>query len=167
MTILDLEAKVAKRIEKAIGNLQLKNKKGEYQEVKVVRGILPPENIMKKKDTSYEEFPFIMVRFHRLNEDNEAIAEFKIIIGVCVEDEDGKNRQEAWKEENYQEGHHDLLTCISKIRQNFLRSTNLEGALIKKPFKAEIFLEQPFPYMYAEINLQVMLNIIDSTDYID
>lgn len=153
MNLVYLEELLREKIENAVKLLKLKNKKGELVKIKTITGILPPQNLSKRDEE--EEYPFIVVRLHKHKEEDEALATFKIIVAICAEGENAETRKKDFQTENYRQGHYDLVTIVEKIRQELLKDLRIGEGLIKKPFEAEIFLEQPFPYMYAEINIGV------------
>lgn len=155
MTLTNIEDYLKEKIEDSISECKLKNKFGQLTNISVMTGLLPPQNYYK----TINEYPFILIRNYKSDDDRVnriSTQNFKLYIGICAEEENKKQDNENFDISNYQEGHKDLTSLYEKIRLALLENpyfgTNKFTCQIKK-ISFELFLEQPFPYFIAQVDI--------------
>lgn len=116
----------------ALENFKIETKTGT-RPPKIFKYFLPT-----KTKVSEGDFPLVIIR-PITGEDNENQTNItvKFICGVFSEDEDGV---------------YDLASLIEKLRKIFLENYELSNKFkIEKPFKWEIYDDQPYPQWLGEI----------------
>lgn len=161
-----LEESIKDRVEEALSGLTLRNSKFEYSTVNVNTGLLPPKDFKYKigdDEFKYDEFPFVLLRTLG-GEDNEekSIVSVKLLLGIVIESKEKRDKTPGMEFEPYRKGHKDLLTIIERIRLNFQKNPIIGNYFsFEKPFKWEIYREQPLLHMYGEINMNFRIPQIE------
>lgn len=155
MTIIDIENYLKDQIKDSIIGCKRKNKLGQLTDISVMTGLLPPQNYYK----AINEYPFILIRNYKSDDDRanrSSTQNFKLYIGICAEEENKRQDNANFDISNYQEGHKELTSLYEKIRLQLLEypffGTNGFVCQIKK-ISFELFLEQPFPYFIAQVDI--------------
>lgn len=155
MTLIDIEEYLKKQIKISLEGFKLKNKLGQLSYISVMTGLLPPKNYYK----SINEYPFVLLRNHKSDDDRigrTSTQNFKLYIGICAEEENKRQDENNFDIENYQVGHRNLTNLYEKIRLQLLENPyfGTEGFTCQiKKINFELFLEQPFPYFIAQVDI--------------
>ena len=159
MTYHEMEERLKVRLEECLKEVRMKNKENVLVPIEIKTGELPPRNVVP---TGTKEFPYVLIRPYK-GEDTaeESTVTVILLLGIIAGNEKPANKMPANKIDtmelhNYENAHKDLMRMIQIIRRSVLSNDILgENFSFKKQFKWQIYLEQPYPYMYADIELLI------------
>lgn len=162
MNTVEIEEELLKKFKMAVKDFKLKNKLGDYQNINVLTGLLPPKEYYK----NISEYPFVLIRTHVCEDEFEKMEtdrDFVVYFGICADKENQIIKpNEEINIENYQYGHRDLHNLYEKIRASILKNRNLISEIKEIGFlgsfqkiKFESFLEQPYPYFLGQMNIKI------------
>lgn len=139
-------------LEQLLAEYTLPTEKGTEKTPQIISGWLPPKK-NPKDPADAPDFPFIIVRLVEGEEtEGSNMATIDLIFGVYSEDYDGRA----------------LLNLMEHTRQALFRKGVLENKFrIDKPYKFEVFDEQPYPQWFgiAETNWAIQ-NIYEEDEWL-
>lgn len=154
MTYHEMEESLKVRLEECLKEVRMKNKENVLVPIEIKTGELPPRNVVPE---GAKEFPYVLIRPYK-GEDTaeESTATVILLLGILAGNEKPANKIDTMELHNYENAHKDLMRMIQIIRRSVLSNDILgENFSFKKQFKWQIYLEQPYPYMYADIELAI------------
>ena len=154
MTYHEMEESLKTRLEECLKEVRMKNKENILVPIEIKTGELPPRNVVPE---GTKEFPYVLIIPYK-GEDTaeESTVTVILLLGIIAGNEKPANKIDTMELHNYENAHKDLMRMIQIIRRSVLSNDILgENFSFKKQFKWQIYLEQPYPYMYADIELLI------------
>lgn len=155
MILSNVKDSLKVRLENDLKPIKLMNEKGEYVPVNIKKSEFPQRNTTESLDT----FPYVLIKTYK----GDGIAEedtisLMLLLGTVAEADLKVGTHQANAYKNYEDAHEDILRLIQNIRKSFRKNNVLDNMYtFKDPFKWEIYIEQPYPYIYGEIVLTFKL----------
>lgn len=160
MTYTKLEDDLKERLEKCLSEnkIMLKNKEDVLVPVNVFTGEMPPRNVLP---TNTDIFPYILIVPHKGKTNDERTMSVLLLLGIVAGKDTPAKVLESLELENYKHARKDLLRLIGVIEKDILKNKMFTNFSFKRSIEWEIYLEQPYPFMYGEMGLVIEMPNIE------
>ena len=98
---------------------------------------------------------------HKGKTNDERTMSVLLLLGIVAGKDTPAKVLESLELENYKHARKDLLRLIGVIEKDILKNKMFTNFSFKRSIEWEIYLEQPYPFMYGEMGLVIEMPNIE------